>query len=479
MNKVWTAVVASVLFFILLVCWAFAAPIGAGPDSDFHISSIWCGQGERDGLCEELGWYETGYQARVPFMFQMCDGRPIEFLPTCPEITAQPDSQFLRTAPPHQQSLYYKVMSYVATKNPTQSILVMRSINAFIASSLFCAILILGTKRVRIAVVGSWTVGLVPVGVQFFSNVNPRGWSFLAVFSAWAFLASALELPPKSHQRYFSILFCVISASLAFASRIDGSAFVVFSCAIVAIAQMLKSYVVSKKAIYISALSLLITALIIRSIDRLSFIFDFSLQNSISVPRFMLMQLVHGPEFVAQAWGYNVGQQGNGPGIVGIIGLSLFALTLVFSLQKASIIQSVGTSIIAAFITITLMRGSMAIGELVPASGEYVLALTVFLLGFAIWMSNSENQFHTANGRRVAAIALLSFSHAVAYYSYMEFYVKRGSETGSFKTISLDQIWWWDSSVSPNLVYWIGSLTFLAFMGFIWSFVLEPSKVER
>jgi hypothetical protein len=193
----------------------------------------------------------------------------------------------------------------------------------------------------------------------------------------------------------------------------------------------------------------------------------------------MLMQLVHGPEFIAQAWGYNVGQQGNGPGIVGIVGLSLFVLILVFSLQKASIIQSVGTSIIAAFIAITLMRGSMAIGELVPASGEYVLALTVFLLGFAIWMSNSENQFHTANGRRVATIALLSFSHAVAYYSYMEFYVKRGFETGSFKTISLDQIWWWDSSVSPNLVYWIGSLTFLALMVFIWSFVLEPSKVEQ
>src|SRR5690606_14522626 len=31
--------------FIAFVSWAFASPIGAGPDDDFHLVSIWCANG--------------------------------------------------------------------------------------------------------------------------------------------------------------------------------------------------------------------------------------------------------------------------------------------------------------------------------------------------------------------------------------------------------------------------------------------------
>ena len=86
----------------MLLCWAFAAPIGAGADADFHLSSIWCGQGERQGLCEERDDSGWTIQAKVPFMFQMCNGRPIEYLPGCPAIHSEPAMQFLRTAPPQQ-----------------------------------------------------------------------------------------------------------------------------------------------------------------------------------------------------------------------------------------------------------------------------------------------------------------------------------------------------------------------------------------
>ncbi|QIM19287.1 hypothetical protein G7066_13215 [Leucobacter coleopterorum] len=29
--------------------WALSSPIGATPDEDFHLASIWCGSGEREG----------------------------------------------------------------------------------------------------------------------------------------------------------------------------------------------------------------------------------------------------------------------------------------------------------------------------------------------------------------------------------------------------------------------------------------------
>ena len=473
------AVIASALLFVALACWAFAAPIGAGPDSDFHISSIWCGQGERTGLCEDVGLSAPQYTAKVPFMFQMCNGRPIEFLPGCAEVNAKPDMQFLRTATPDKVSLYYKIMSYVVSQNTQQSVLRIRVINALISSLVLFALLVVCRGKVRSAVIASWTVGLVPLGVQFFSSVNPRGWSYLAVFSSWAFLASGLEGSKRSKQSIIAYMLSAVTALLAFTTRIDGSMFVVFSCAIVVIAHILKSFSLTKKTIIVSAISLMTIAIMIRYVTQLSTVFSFKLQSSISGTRFFLLQLVHGPEFIAQAWGYNVGQQGNGPGIIGIIGLSIFAISLAFSMVRANWIQVLGVVLIALFMISAHMRGSIAIGELIPATGDYVMALTVFLLGFSIWQSTTKLELHASRGGRITIISLLAFSHAIALYSYMEFYVKRGFEVGTFKTVSLDQQWWWQSDISPNFVYWIGSIAFAPFLYYMLSTINQQELDEQ
>lgn len=479
MQNFKSAIAASVLFLVVLLCWAFAAPIGAGADADFHLSSIWCGQGERKGLCEEResnGWYN---QAKVPFMFQMCNGRPIEYQPTCPTIQAEPSMQFLRTAPPQQENSYYRLMSVFASKNTNLSVLLIRSINALIASAVLCGLLLVSTGRTRKAIAASWTIGLIPVAVQSFSSINPRGWSYLAVFATWGFVASALDAPPRSRRSYVAYLLAVFSASLAFATRIDGSLFVMFSCAIIATCSTLRKYTISKNQIYYSLALLISFVSTIRLLPQVSRLFTFELPNEIHLPRFLMIHLVHGPEFIAQAWGYNIGQQGNGPGTIGIIGLCLFAITLAFSLRKANPIQIAGVTLIAVFTATAQLRGSIAIGELIPASGEYVMSLTVFLLGFSIWTSTSQQFLEISRGGRIGIISALVFSHSLALYSYMEFYVKRGSDLGTFKTISLQQQWWWNTGVSPNLVYWIACFAFAAFVYFLWESAIPPVQDEQ
>ena len=36
---------APVLAFLALAAWAFASPVGAGPDDDYHLVSTWCANG--------------------------------------------------------------------------------------------------------------------------------------------------------------------------------------------------------------------------------------------------------------------------------------------------------------------------------------------------------------------------------------------------------------------------------------------------
>src|SRR5690554_6631409 len=47
-----TAVTVPVALLIALVSWGFASPVGASPDDDYHMASIWCGGGT-DELCQE------------------------------------------------------------------------------------------------------------------------------------------------------------------------------------------------------------------------------------------------------------------------------------------------------------------------------------------------------------------------------------------------------------------------------------------
>jgi len=43
---------APVLLLIALLAWAFASPILAAPDDDFHLASTWCDSGLNASMCQ-------------------------------------------------------------------------------------------------------------------------------------------------------------------------------------------------------------------------------------------------------------------------------------------------------------------------------------------------------------------------------------------------------------------------------------------
>ena len=119
----------SILLLLVLLCWALSSSIGSGGDTDNHLSSIWCAWGEKANVCEDLSETATGYSATVPFMFQMCDGRPIDFSPACEFTKDHAPKQTLRTSAPAYQNLYYKFMRIFVTENVQASVLIMRIFN--------------------------------------------------------------------------------------------------------------------------------------------------------------------------------------------------------------------------------------------------------------------------------------------------------------------------------------------------------------
>jgi len=57
---------APVLMVLALSAWAFASPIGASPDDDYHLASIWCANESRTDLCAPDPVHGDGWRLVLP-----------------------------------------------------------------------------------------------------------------------------------------------------------------------------------------------------------------------------------------------------------------------------------------------------------------------------------------------------------------------------------------------------------------------------
>jgi hypothetical protein len=470
----------SFLLFLSLVAWSVSSPIGSGVDADFHLGSIWCARGESRDLCESIDIAaQPEPTAVVPFMFQMCDGRNIYFWPKCEVSPENPATQLIRIAPKINQSVYYWTTHLFASKNVNRSVVLIRLFNSVIASLVFFALLSLSSNRLRKAVFVSWTLTLVPNGIQLLSGINPRSWAVLGIMSSWAFLQAFLTEDSANRRKRWLQLGCFIgSVSLTASARFDGLLYVCFVSAIILVIHFVDFETISIKRLgQLTGLSFL-ALFAVQQIPKLNGILSFGIPTTYAAPQYFVFQIVHLPEFVADWWGFSVGQQGNGPGIIGLVGVSLFAVYMFALLQNGDRRQMLAVGALSAFILLALFRATTAVLAIVPLTGVYTFGLVAPLIGIAAVHSHSNIDQLTSNGIAKFTVVLVGLVHALSFYHWMEFFTRRGVNTQFYDKFSLAGTWWWSSSLSPNIVFGIGSTAFFVFLAFAWNSLPSNSLVE-
>lgn len=471
-------VLATFALLMTLACYSVSSPIGSGPDTDFHLANIWCGWGEAQGLCENQGQINGVPSAEVPFMFQMCDERTIESFPACEFETEHPRSQFLRTHSGPDQNLYYKIMRVFASENPVTGVIQIRILNSVIASLILLLILTLSTRRLRFAGLAAISFSSIPNILQYTTSVNPRSWSILSVSTSWIFLYSYLESREESRRvRRGQLVAFLFAAFLAFATRIDASIMVVVTSALVYLSCRFRPEQLKLRTSLTGLSFIIFLYFALQFFPRILALFSIGIPQGYERLQYSIFQIIHIPEFVADWWSYRVGQSGSGPGIVGIIGLLLFSTNLVFALQNSDIKQRVIFSVNSFIVFAMLTKSTIALGGIIPARGIYSLGLAAPLLGITIASSKSNFQFMTSMGNRKVAITLLGFAHAISFYSWMEFYTRRGKDLGFYQRLSLEDTWWWDTWISPNFVFLAGALLFPVFLTYAWKSI--PLKLTE
>lgn len=185
---------APVLAFIALSAWAFASPIGAGPDDDYHIVSIWCANGggeycqpgsEANTRVVPTALKSIACYAQVESRSADCqydvleDGTPIEI----------DRGNFAGEYPP----VYYGVMHLFAGHDVQVSALLMRVINAALFVGLATALFALLPAYRQRTLLWGWLVALVPLGMFIVPSNNPSGWAVTGVGTAFLALLGWFE----------------------------------------------------------------------------------------------------------------------------------------------------------------------------------------------------------------------------------------------------------------------------------------------
>ena len=285
--------------------------------------------------------------------------------------------------------------------------------------------------------------------------------------------------PKEANNRKLLLAFFVFTALLPATTRVDATTYVVFTSAVVLLHHYINYRSSSRKEIALVVVAFSVGITVLMQIEHIRSYFTLPTPIGSPFGQYLLFQVAHIPESLVEVFGYAVGQQGNGPGLVGIIGLSLFVACLTFSLQCASKDSLMFVGIVMLFLAIVMYKGSLMVNSLIPLPGTYALGLMTFLLGMSIITSRSEQQFMSRKGNRIVTISLLSITHALTLYSWMELYTHGNQSRGIFGSqtldssnrLSLDGGWWWNTWSSPNWVFIGGIISFPVFLHFVWRIV--------
>lgn len=223
-------VVALLLLVAALAAWAVASPVGSSPDEDYHLGSIWCAQGERDGACVTDGeTYAIPQDVNKSNCYALQEtvsaGCQYGFLVNGKSFVETPRGNFGEHAGDYPPG-FYATMSLFVGPDFERSVIVMRLVNVFIYAGLLAAIYVASTVRMRRAVVATACVTLVPLGVFIIPSVNPSSWSVISGATLFFGIFGFMTAKDRTRLVTFGAI-SAVSLVLGAQSRADASVYAV------------------------------------------------------------------------------------------------------------------------------------------------------------------------------------------------------------------------------------------------------------
>jgi hypothetical protein len=447
--------ISTISFFICLTAWTFSAPISSAPDSDFHMSSIWCAWGVKPGICENPTNTSTGNYVDVPFFVQICDNVPITSS-NCEPTNTYPQMQTLRTSDSSAKNFYYVLMRVFAGQNVPLSIITIRLLSCFLATLLLFGLISLVRGRLLIGSICSLVFVLVPNALVLIPMATSKSWALIGSLFGWAFLATSLHQGREFRERTYSSILFGLCFFLVASTRIDATIFLLFSSLLIVYRKIgVRSIFKNSKRVLVSMILISILILAIRFSRVNGYIFSLKLENKGSMLDSFVFYLNQVVESLASCFGYSVPQSGAGPGITGIIGVGLASLVVGSSLQNQRRDQLVQIILVILFLILIVYYGNITMGPRVP--GTYILSIASLLIGVCVANAESGPSFLFNTSSRTFIFTLVSINHWMVLRGRTYHYAEFTPQTEIYMP-------WLQSLISPVAIVTLGSASFVFFL---------------
>lgn len=473
---------AVLLSFLSFVSWGISSPVGSSPDDDFHLASIWCGQGPATNECE-LGTSENTRIVPADLAYSICYAYNSETSGECQGSTFNTGiSGNFETARGNFTGLYppvfYYTMNFFVGPGIEKSVLLMRLFNILLLTTLSTLLFIYLPKRFKPAAIWSYFITLIPLGMFILPSTNPSSWALIAASGSFLSLIGALK--SSGNNVIFLSGLAVIFTFLGAGARGDQAIYniIAIAAALALGFQRTRNFV---KFVLFGTLLSLINLFFFFTTAQSSVIesglIDGQITSHMSTMNLIFANLLEMPKL----WVGIFGSWGLGwldtpmPSTVWVAGLSAFVALCFTFLHRISRTKLVVILLLIAAMwiipTYVLVKTHALVGAYVQP--RYVLPLIV-LLATVIFAQQEPQRIQLSRVQALVIIAALGISNSLSLHFNLSRYLHGTDNPGWNLDSGIE--WWWNLPINPMSVWAIGSLSFILLLIISAQLLSQPNK---
>lgn len=461
--------------FFAFGAWAFASPPGGGADEDFHLASVWCANDARDDLCLPGSAANTRelpgslVDLKECFVFDSSRSAACQDLSDTTPDTESKRGNFAGGYPP----VYYAVMNAFAGGDIAVSAVVMRFVSVVIFLGILAAMWVLLPPARRGALLLTWLVASVPMGVSLIASNNPSGWAMIGVGTLWLAVLGYLQAPTRGRTiGLFSV--ASVATVMAAGSRGDAALYSIIAIGIGAVLALRKDRVVLLRLLPLLALVAVAVACFVSSTQVVSGVTGFHGWQTDSgeklEPVDPIAQLFPNLMNLPSLWnGAISGAWGLGWQDVPLPALAQFLVLMAFfglfflglrhtGWRKALMLAGVATMLVVVPLYV-LFQSKTWVGQAVQP--RYLVPLVVVLLGVALVSQRQDRALRLS----IAQSVVVGVGLVVAYALDLHVMLRRfttGIDVGGLNLDAHLEWWWAGGAPSPMTVFAVGTIAFAA-----------------
>jgi hypothetical protein len=481
LRKIIWVVVSVISIVFALGSWAVSSPIGSSPDDDYHLASIWCGQGEREDLCEKGSMPGEVVVRDTLKTNSFCfASQPMEsgFCETGDESSATTRSNGGENPP-----IFYWVTSWFASNDLISSVIGIRVFNSVLLVGLSTLIIVLLPRYLRRVPVIGLVASAVPLNMFIIPSTNPSSWGITAILLSFASLLGFVHTHDKVRKTVFGVL-SAVSMVMAAGSRPDSAFYVLITLGLIVVLT-LSEKVLTIKNVSMALFVFLIAGFFFLSSGNTSATLSGAPGGGLTQPTLggTVRNLLNLPDLWVGAFGtWGLGWLDTPlPSSVWAVTFGVFFSLVFSSIRYFDRLQALATSLVFAALILVPMAALHASGLLVGQfiQPRYLLPLLGLLLAVALYRKSEFGGIQLSRGQFWLIGFGLSVAHTIALHTNLRRYLTGLDENQVSLNFEIE--WWWvvrpsDNSIfwfSPNYVWVFGSIAFIVFLISLWKLKFE------